>query len=184
MNLLAFADMRSSAKIPFYEDVDLICLLGKIPSKIISAIEEQYADTPIIGLLSNSCSPKHYDDTRVINIHKKYVDVHGIRFAGFGGAPLTTNETSGYYSEEEAAQFIDSLENSDVDVLLSYSNFAYGDLKQANANNGFKAYHRIVIDDIVPIVIHGRLYSDFERTLGSTTIYSVYPYKLISINKK
>lgn len=134
--------------------------------------------------MSNSCPPKHYDDTTVVNIHKRYVDFEGIRIAGFGGAPMTSNETAGYYSEDEAAQFIESLAKSQVDVLLSYSNFAYGDLKLANADSGFKAYHRIVLENIAPIVIHGRLSSDFERQLGDTTVYSVYPYKLISIDKQ
>lgn len=39
MNLLAFADIRATEEVPHFEDIDLICLLGRIPSKIISVIE-------------------------------------------------------------------------------------------------------------------------------------------------
>lgn len=181
MKVLAFSDMRTSEELPDIE-ADLVILLGHIPSKKVHEIESTY-DCPKIGLLSNSCTPKLFEGTSIINLHKKVVDMEGIRFAGFGGAPLNSNESFGYYSEAEAESFVDQLAVSDVDVLISYSNPAYGDVKGPNAAEGFKAYNRIVIEGITKYIIHGRLHSDFKRKLGSTFIESVVSHKVITIKK-
>ena len=182
MKILAFSDIRTTLELPNIE-VDLIALLGRIPSKKVAEIERKYSDSPIIGLLSNSCSPTLYNDTEVVNIHKTVVEVDGIRIAGFGGAPFRGNDSYGYFSEEEVEKFVDQLAVSNVDVLMSYTNLAYGDVKGANAEEGFRAYNRIILEGITKYIIHGRLHSDFHRTLGNTEIYSVSPYKLIEIIK-
>lgn len=181
MNVLAFSDLRTTEELPEI-DTDLIIILGHIPSKKVNEIESHY-DCPKIGLLSNSCTPKLFEGTSIINLHKKVVDIDGIRFAGFGGAPLHSNESFGYYSEAEAESFVDQLAVSDVDVLISYSNLAYGDVKGPNAADGFKAYNRIVIEGITKYIIHGRLHTDFKRKLGCTVIESVYSHKVITIEK-
>lgn len=181
MKVLAFSDLRTTEELPEI-DVDLIILLGHIPSKKVNEIDNYY-DCPKIGLLSNSCSPKLFEGTSIINLHKKVVDVNGVRFAGFGGAPLHSNESFGYYSEKEAEGFVDQLAVSNVDVLISYANLAYGDVKGPNAADGFKAYNRVVIEGITKYIIHGRLHSNFTRNLSNTIIESVYSHKVIKINK-
>ncbi|SPU40737.1 metallophosphoesterase, calcineurin superfamily, putative [Lysinibacillus capsici] len=181
MKVLAFSDLRTTESLPDVNP-DLVILLGHIPSKKVNEIEQKY-DCTILGLLSNSCSPRLYEDTTVVNLHRRVVDIEGIRFAGFGGVPLHNNDSFGYYSEEEVEKFVEQLSVSNVDVLISYANLAYGDIKGANAKDGFKAYNRIVIEGISKYIIHGRLYSDFKRKLGETEIFSVYPYKIITLTK-
>ncbi|MFJ7890389.1 hypothetical protein ACIQYL_20215 [Lysinibacillus xylanilyticus] len=181
MKVLAFSDLRTTEELP-NENPDLVVLLGHIPSKKVNEIAQKY-DCPMVGLLSNSCSPRLYEGTSIVNLHQRVVEIDGIRIAGFGGVPLHNNDSFGYYSEEAADKFVEQLSVSNVDVLISYSNLAYGDIKGPNAKDGFKAYNRIVIEGISKYMIHGRLYSDFKRKLGGTEIFSVYPYRLITISK-
>ena len=182
MKLLAFADIRTTEELPHVE-CDLIVLLGFIPSKKVSEINKKYSDIPIVGLLSHKCSRSLYEDTRVIDIHGSVASIDGVRIAGFGGVPLPNNEekSAGYYTEQEADEFIDRMAVSNVDVLLSYSNLAYGGLNLPKATEGYKAYNRIVMENIATKIIHGRLHSSFKRRLGNVDVYSVYPYKLIHI---
>lgn len=182
MKLLAFADIRTTEELPDVE-CDLIVLLGFIPSKKVSEIDKKYSDVPIVGLLSQKCSRSLYEDTRIVDLHGSVASINGVRFAGFSGVPLPKNEdvAAGYHTEDEVNEFIDRMAVSNVDVLLSYSNLAYGGMKLPNAEAGYKAYNRIVMENITTKIIHGRLHSDFERRLGNVDIYSVYPYKLIQI---
>lgn len=184
MKLLVFADIHELNEIP-NETPDMVVILGNVTSKVVAKLDKHF-DCTKVGLLSNRCHSALYDDTSFINIHGRVVALDGIRIAGFGGAPKRYEDDAdeiGFYSNETAAHFLEQLEVSNVDVLLSYTNLAYGDVKSPNADSGFKAYNQLILKDIVNTVIHGRLYSSFQRKLGRIKVHSVYPYSVITIKK-
>ncbi|MCM3389976.1 hypothetical protein M3649_17800 [Ureibacillus chungkukjangi] len=180
MKILALSDARSTIELP---DVaaDLVVLLGHIPSKLVKRIDEQY-DCMKVGLLSDKCHPTVYEDTSIVDIHKRVFTYEGLRFAGYGGVPLFREEESiGQYSESETEFFVKQLAVSNVDVLLSYSNLAYGDLTASHAKDGFLAYNQIILENMVSTIIHGRLMQPLERKMGNVKIHSVYPFAEIQI---
>ena len=181
MEILVFSDVRTSLELPQVNQVDLVVLLGRIPRKMVLKIEQFYKDVPILGLFSNYCNEQLYDDTRVIPFHKNVVQVKELRIAGFGGAPSEGNSSYGLYTEAEAEQFIKQLSISNVDILFSYSHPAYGDIKSSMAADGCKSYGTIILNGMAKMIVHGRLQMDFKRKMGNVDIYSIYPYKLISI---
>ncbi|MGE7843634.1 metallophosphoesterase family protein [Lysinibacillus sp. NPDC093712] len=182
MKLLAFSDIRTTLEIP-EENVDLIVLLGNIPSKMMSKICRQYENTPIVGLLSKRCYPMLYKETSIVNIHHKCFEFGGLRFAGFGGEPkeFTYENEENVYNDEQVNNFISQLGNSNVDVLITYTNPAYGDVKGALASEGYKPYSKLILEGRVKNIIHGRIRSPFKRKLANVNIESVYPYSLIEL---
>jgi len=180
MKLLVFSDMRSSNGLPDVKP-DLVALLGCIPSKVVHQIDKKY-DCVKVGLLSNKCHPTLYEDTSIVNLHGKVVEVQNIRFAGFGGVPFYDEEDPyGQYKEEEVEHFVNRLKISDVDVLFSYTNLPYGDVDSPYAKEGFNAYNRIVLQELVKYFIHGRLQTPFQRHFGKVNIHSVYRFSEIDI---
>lgn len=183
MKILAFSDIRTTLEIP-NEEVDLVILLGNIPSKMVSKICRLYDEVPVLGLLSKRCHPSLYTDTPVVNIHHKCFEYGGLGFAGFGGEPKEfdyENEEQ-IYDENQVTSFIKQLEMSNVDVLITYTNPAYGDVKGSLASEGFQAYSKLILNGYVKNIIHGRIRNPFKRTLANVNIESVYPYSLIELN--
>ncbi|MBQ0140374.1 MAG: hypothetical protein KBT36_13895 [Kurthia sp.] len=182
MQILCFSDLYQIEKVPTI-DCDLVVLLGNVSKKVIREIEIIYQEQPIVGLLSNTCAPDTYAGTQVIDIHEKVVEIDGIRFSGYGGVPSHGDSRKGYYTEKQCKDFIDKLAVSDVDVLLSYSNPAYGDLKGNDSKDGFKAYNEIFINKLTKYLIHGRLHQNLKRTLAKVNIHIVYEHQLITIKE-
>ncbi len=185
MRILAFSDIRTTLEIPD-EHVDLIILLGNIPSKMVSKICKHYDEVPVLGLLSKRCHPKLFDDTPIVNIHHKCFEFDGIRFAGFGGEPAGFNQDDDQhvYNENQVNDFIKQLNESNVDVLVTYTNPPYGDVKGTLASEGFKPFNKLIIDGQIKNMIHGRIRNPFKRKLGKVNIESVYPYSLIEFSKE
>lgn len=77
MKILAFSDARSTIELPDAA-ADLVVLLGHIPSKLVKRIDEQY-DCMKVGLLSDKCHPTVYEDTSIVDIHKRVFTYEGLR---------------------------------------------------------------------------------------------------------
>ena len=182
MQILCFADLYKIEKVPRI-DCDLVVLLGNVSRKVVLEIESIYQEQPIIGLLSNTCAPDIYAGTQIIDIHEKVVEIDGLRLAGFSGVPSHGDSRKGYYTERQCKEFIDKLAVSNVDILLSYSNPAYGDIDGSEAKDGFKAYNEVFINKLTKYLIHGRLHQNLKRTLAKVDIHMVYEHKLITIEK-
>lgn len=184
LKILAFSDIRTTLEIP-NEHVDIVVLLGNIPSKMVSKICKQYDGIPVLGLLSKRCHHKLFDDTPVVNIHHKCFEFEGIRFAGFGGEPVdfTHDDDQHVYNDNQVNEFVKQLNESNVDVLITYTNPPYGDVKGTLASEGFKSYNKLILDGRIKNMIHGRIRSPFKRKLAKVNIESVYPFSLIEIKK-
>ncbi|MFJ8519460.1 metallophosphoesterase family protein [Lysinibacillus xylanilyticus] len=182
MKILAFSDIRTTLEIP-KKEVDLVILLGNIPSKMVSKICSLYDEVPVLGLLSKRCHPSLYTDTSVVNIHHKCFEYGGLRFAGFGGEPREHDyEEEQVHDDKNVTDFIKQLEMSNVDVLITYTNPSYGDVKGSLASDGFQAYNKLILNGYVKNIIHGRIRNPFKRTLVNVNIESVYPFSLIELD--
>ncbi|MDX1806483.1 MAG: metallophosphoesterase [Paenisporosarcina sp.] len=177
MNLLAFADIRTTLELPEVSP-DIVLLLGDIPSKMVSRIDKKY-DCRKLGVLGNHCHPSNFSDTSIINMHNHIMTFDGITFGGFEGSPHYKERPYGQHTESEAQAFSDQLSRTPVDILMTHSNPAYGDMDLDNAHRGFKAFTDIILYQQISHYFHGHLHDPFEKQFGKVYVHSVYPFKWI-----
>ena len=173
MNILAFADLRTTFKLPDVEP-DLVLLLGDIPSLMVSRINKKYSCTKL-GVLGNHCHPSNFDDTDIINMHEKIYTFKGVRVGGFEGSPRYKDRDFGQHAEWEAEQFVRSIGEQHLDILMTHSNPSYTDRELDHAHRGFAAFNDLIMNKQVTHLFHGHLHDPFQKQILDTTIHSVYP---------
>ncbi len=109
-------------------------------------------------------------------MHNQILSFEGITFAGFEGAPVYKERKFGQQTESEADAFISRVGNRHIDILLTHSNPAYGDMELDDAHRGFEAFNNLIFKEQVTHLFHGHLHDPFIRQVGECTIHSVYPY--------
>lgn len=174
MNILAFADTRTSVKLPDV-DPDVVLLLGDIPSKMVSEINRKY-NCLKLGVMGNHCHHQNLDGTDVVNMHNEILDFKGITFAGFEGSPVYKEPKFGQHTETEARDFVRKIGNQRIDILLTHSNPIYPDIELDNAHRGFEAFNELISSNQVTHFFHGHLHDPFTRQIEDCTIYSVFAY--------
>jgi hypothetical protein len=174
MKVLAFADVRTSLKLPDVEP-DVVLLLGDIPSLMVSRINRAYNCTKL-GVMGNHCHPSNFDDTNIINMHNKVKEINGITFAGFEGSPYYKDRPFGQHTEEEAKTFIRKIGSEHINILMTHSNPAYGDMDLDHAHRGFMAFNELLFNNQMDYHFHGHLHDPFVRNVADCEIHSVYPY--------
>lgn len=177
MNLLAFADVRTSLELPEVTP-DIVLLLGDIPSKMVSRIDKKYSCRKL-GVLGNHCHPSNFEDTGIINMHKHIMTFEGITFGGFEGSPQYKERPFGHPTEAEAEVFVEQLKRTPVDILLTHSNPAYGHMELDDAHRGFRAFTDLLLSNKVSHFFHGHLHDPFELSIEGVHVHSVYPYSWI-----
>ncbi|WP_034302601.1 metallophosphoesterase family protein [Bacillus cihuensis] len=179
MRILAFADTRTSLQLPD-ENPDLVLLLGDIPSIMVSRIDRKY-NCKKFGVLGNHCHPEVFAGTNVQDIHNIIVTHCGLTLAGFEGSPKYKDRPFGHHSEEEAELFIATVGNKHIDILITHSNPAYGDMELDYAHRGYQAFSQLILKEQISHFFHGHLHDPFNKKIGKTTIHSVYPYLSLEI---
>ncbi|MEK5071747.1 metallophosphoesterase family protein [Sporosarcina sp. FSL K6-1508] len=174
MKLLAFADVRTTLKLPEVEP-DIVLLLGDIPSRMVSKIDRMYSCRKL-GVMGNHCHQLNFEDTSVINMHNQIMSFDGVTFAGFEGSPVYKEQKFGQQTEAEANAFVQKIGRHRVDILLTHSNPAYGDMDLDDAHRGFQAFNNLIFNEQVTHLLHGHLHDPFTRNVNGCTINSVYPY--------
>lgn len=179
MKILAFADVPNGGfDFPDVEP-DLVFLLGDIYYRNVLRIDRKY-HCPKIGVFGNHDKPHFFDDTEVMNVHRKVVEVKGFTITGFEGSPKYSNKPFGQHLEVEAEAFVASMYQHQVDFFLAHSNPVYSHTDQ-DAHRGFAAFNDLMEYGNVRYFFHGHLHEPFELVENQTKIYSVYPYVLIEI---
>ncbi len=179
MKILAFADMRTTTELPDVQP-DIVLLLGDIPSKMVSRIDRKYSCTKL-GVLGNHCHPDNFNDTSIINMHEQIKMIDGLVFAGYEGSPYYKERDFGQHTENECSHFIKKIGEQHIDVLLSHSNPAYGDMELDEAHRGFSSMNSLFFNKQVSHMFHGHLHDPFNRQVIDTKIYSVYQILYINI---
>lgn len=174
MNILAFADIRTSLELPDVQP-DVILLLGDIPSLAVARIDRKY-DCIKLGVLGNHCHPSVFSGTSVINMHEKTILIKGISFAGFEGVPPYKDRPHGQRTEAELQSFLNKVKNQHIDIFLMHSNPSYGDKGLDDAHRGYQAITSFLFEKGITYLFHGHLHDPFIRKVEDTTIHSVYPY--------
>ena len=84
--ILAVADLHSRhVEIP-NNHPDVVLLLGDISFQTVETLDKLFS-CPKLGVLGNHDGPDYLQGTSILNVHAQVVEVEGIRFAGFSGAP-------------------------------------------------------------------------------------------------
>lgn len=179
LNILAFADIRTTLELPDVSP-DVVLLLGDIPSRSIGRIDKKYACTKL-GVLGNHCHPKLFDETNIINMHNRIKIIDGVTYAGFEGSPVYKQSDYGQHTEFECTQLMNKIGDGHIDIFLSHSNPAFGDMELDEAHRGFKAYNPYLMRNQISHFFHGHLHDPFVREIGQSTVHSVYPYTWINI---
>jgi Icc-related predicted phosphoesterase len=120
MRILAFADEPPHA--PIDELVaaytpDLIVLLGDLEPAWTEGLAA--IDLPKLGVLGNHDAQDALAAVGAEDIQLRRVEVGGLSFSGFGGAPRYSRDGPNEWTEKEAAKLVGRLPAADV--LLSHS---------------------------------------------------------------
>lgn len=174
MNILAFADIRTSLELPKHSP-DVVLLLGDIPSIMVSRIDRMY-DCIKLGVMGNHCHPSNFSGTNIVNMHNQVIELNGITFAGFEGSPHYKERPFGQHTEKEAEELLSKVGRRHINILMTHSNPAYGDMELDHAHRGFKAFNTLLFNEQLDYHFHGHLHDPFTRKVGDCEIYSVYPY--------
>lgn len=179
MKVLAFADVPNGGF--EFPDVnpDLVFLLGDIYYRNVLRIDRKYK-CPKVGVFGNHDKAHFFDDTEVVNVHRKIVEVEGLTIAGFEGSPKYSNKPFGQHLEVEAESFVASMYKHRVDFFLAHSNPVYPHTDQ-DSHRGFAAFNDLIEYGTARYFLHGHLHEPFELVENKTKVYSVYPYLLLEI---
>jgi uncharacterized protein len=179
MRILAFADVPNGGFVLPDEQPDLVLLLGDIFYRNVLRIDRKY-QCPKVGVLGNHDKAHFFDDTDVINVHRKIVKVNGLTIAGFEGSPKYNNKPFGQHLEIEAEQFVANIYRKKIDIFLAHSNPVYPHTDQ-DSHRGFQAFNDLFDYGTVRYFFHGHIHEPFETTINQTRVFSVYPYLSLDI---
>ena len=179
LNILAFADIRTTVELPDVSP-DIVLLLGDVPSRMVGRIDKKYTCKKL-GVLGNHCHPKLFEDTCIINMHKQIKIIEGVTFAGFDGAPVYKPNDVGQHTEKECELFMKQIDDTQIDIFLSHSNPAYGDMDLDTAHEGFQSYNPLLMRNQITYLFHGHLHDPFVRHIGKSTIHSVFSHSWITV---
>ena len=158
---------------------DVVLFLGDIPFQMVEKLDKLYS-CPKLGVLGNHDGPDYLDGTSILNIYAQVVEVAGLRFAGFGGAPRYNGKSHGQYTEDEARAFADGLEY--VDVFLAHANPQWvADASQDPVDAGFQALAEYINRAQPAHFFHGHIHERYEKQVHGTMVHSVYQAQIIAI---
>ena len=177
--ILAVADLHSRhVEIP-NNHPDVVLLLGDISFQTVETLDKLFS-CPKLGVLGNHDGPDYLQGTSILNVHAQVVEVEGIRFAGFSGAPRYNAKPHGQYTEDEARAFVDGL--GYVDVFLAHANPQWvSDVSQGVAHAGFQAFASYINRAQPAHFFHGHLHERYQKQVRGTTVHSVYEAQVIAI---
>lgn len=173
MLVYVFSDFQGEKVIPDGHP-DLVILLGDIYYRDAEEIDKKYT-CPKIGVYGNHDTPSEWDRTPIRRIHAETFEFNGVVFAGFGGCPRYNRRRDNQYTENECAEFMETLDA--VDVFLSHSNPAYEQsLDETDAHRGFSSFNRYIENKRPSYFIHGHLHQPSMNRWGDTKVICVYPF--------
>lgn len=178
-----------------WDYLEFLSSMLDVPVGFVPGNHDPEVDAPASGLkdwLTGHGLPQ--DDPRPLggtNVDESIVDIGGLRVAGLGGS-IRYNNGPNQYSDEEFTKRARRLlkmagkRGGGIDVLLTHSpprGLGDGD---DPPHHGFTALHE-VIEQLRPTWhLHGHIHPfgqpQPDRTLGTTTIRNVVPYRLMEID--
>lgn len=178
MKILIITDTHGGSELPEITP-DLILLLGDVDFYEIRKIDKKY-NCPKLGVLGNHDAPDYFDETDVINLHKKVVDIKGIKIAGFEGCPKYNKRKYLQYTEEEVGEFTKDLEG--VDIFMAHANPKLEpNLDETNAHRGFEEFTNYIKEKQPTYFIHGHNHRVKEEKIDKTNVLSLYRFHILDI---
>ncbi len=129
-----------------------------------------------------------------ISVEDRWEDEEGLRIAGLGGS-IRYNKGNNQFTQAEMRGRARRLrrrarvrrwrDGSSIDVVIAHSPpLDCGD-EEDPAHRGFAAFHRLIEELEPKLMLHGHIHPHGrrrpDRTIGSTRIVNVVPYRLLEI---
>jgi Icc-related predicted phosphoesterase len=129
-----------------------------------------------------------------ISVEDRWEDEEGLRIAGLGGS-IRYNKGNNQFTQSEMRGRVRRLtrrarirrwrDGSSVDVVIAHSPpLDCGD-EEDPPHRGFAAFHRLIEELEPKLMLHGHIHPHGkprpDRTIGSTRIVNVVPYRLLEI---
>jgi uncharacterized protein len=176
MRVLALADEPPHGPIPELVAAsrpELIVLLGDLEPAWTDGLAG--IDLPKLGVLGNHDAPDALEAIGAEQIHLRRVEVLGRGFCGFGGSPRYSEHGANEWSEDEAAELLESLPAAHV--LLTHSPPAgVNDDPADPVHRGSPALREWVERHRPAWLLHGHTHPDPARRvhrLGETRVVHV-----------
>lgn len=162
---------------------DFILLLGDIDREEIQKIDQFYPQ-PKFAVFGNSDFSNQFENTSIINIHKKVFNVNGKLISGFGGIPKYSYKNNFFeYEDSEIDEFISNIDN--IDIFISHANpmleFSFD---TSDPYRGFNSFIKLIELHQPQFFLHGHLHTPYETRLypeHKTNIVCVYKTYFFSL---
>ncbi|MCB1140851.1 MAG: metallophosphoesterase [Leptospiraceae bacterium] len=148
---------------------------------LIYQLVQKYAKSPCYFLPGNYDIDLQYTDLLDLDLHRKVIHFGGLKFAGYGGAPIVTsgipeklavkfheyNKSGKFYSEPE-----DFFRDEEPDIVLIH-NPAYGYLDKIPryGNIGSLGIRRYLDDHNPSLVLSGHVHEDLGILKKNNTVF-------------
>ncbi len=182
MRLAVYSDVHNNdLKYPERKP-DFVLLLGDIHWRDVKKINEHFTKNydskiPCIGVIGNHDVLDTFKNTTVVDIHKRVIEIEGVKFGGFGGCPRYNNkQNSGQFEEWEAQKFIKGMEK--VDIFLAHSNPAYERSENIDSTHrGFASFKQLLDREKTSYFFHGHIHENYEHKYKKIKVFSTYGLK-------
>lgn len=164
------------------EQIDIIITLGDLERSDILQLAE-IADIPKIGVYGNHDSGNYMEELGIRNMHRKIMDIKGVRFGGLEGCVrYKENPDAIMYTQDEAHQLLAGFPS--VDVFIAHCPPRGVNDEEEIAHQGFDALRDYVLATTPKLLLHGHTYptkETMDHSLGDTQIVYVHRYKIVEL---
>lgn len=180
MNILIYSDLHHSKVELFEQEPDFIILLGDIEKEAIRLIDQHYS-CPKVGVLGNHDPFSTFENTSVVNVHKRIIRINEITLSGFQGSPIYKENTHyPLYEEREVFDYVETMPS--VDIFLSHSQPSVKiEGTFSDPHRGFLGLHYLLQQGKTKLLLHGHIHQNIEYTTENTPVISTYKTRQIKI---
>lgn len=180
MKIYIYSDIQGIELALPSENPDLIFLLGDIYWRDVEKIDEKY-NCPKLGVLGNHDRLDTFEGTDIIDIHKKSVEVGGLKISGFGGSPFYNHKPSSpQYSDAEVMDFVMGMES--VDIFLAHANPAMASVEdKTDAHRGFLGLTKLLEEEKAKYLFHGHLHVNEIYEYNRTNVCITHGLRVLEI---
>lgn len=176
-------------------DVDLVLVAGDVPGYYLEFIATKMT-VPVLYVpgnhaneLVNEGDGKVHAPRGVLNVHRRVVEVAGLRVAGWGGVPRYREGGSGQYGNLEANLGLRALgwqlHGKPLDILLTHAPPEGPHAGSDFAHRGCPYLTRFIHKHHPRLVVHGHIHEyegkKYEYEQGGTRIVNAYGYRVLEL---
>lgn len=192
MRILLFSDFHNAmdlhalgSVLSSLPDSDVAFTLGDISSSDLLSVKELIPNVPIYGICGNHDCAATLDLAGIPNIHGKFVEIGGLRVAGFGGSVRYKRGLYTMFSQKESLAIAESLPAADI--LISHDRSFIGsspDLSAEftqNPHEGLVGITSYLRNERPFFHIHGHIHETKRYICNEINTLSVYGAVLVNV---